>query len=378
MLNIKKLVLASALMLGVSLTAAAHDNIFVMGNAKGPNVVTMLKQKRDGSVEVKGVFPTGGQGAGVGTTVPFDPLGSQNSVILNRSGRWLFNVNAGSDSISVFKVRENSLELVDVVDTHGRYPTSVAEYRGLVYVLNAIGDASISGYTQDEDGKLTFISNVNLKAGTPDDRGQPFLLNSVSQISFSPDGEWLVMTKKNGETTPGSVTRFRVGDDGKLGAAQTDIGAGAGQFGFLFDRHNNLIVSEALSGTISSYRFNSETGAITSYARTPARFSFCWLDFNGKYLYGSNPFDDSISGFRVGSDGSLTPLTSSSVVAQLQPNQVPTDVRFSRNGRYFYGISSATGTLLAYKVDAATGLLTKLSETSLYAPFSGMQGITAE
>lgn len=377
MLNIKKLVLGLVLMLGVSFTATAHDNIFVMGNANGPNVVTMLKRQSNGNVKVRGVFPTGGQGVGVGTTIPFDPLGSQNSVILSQSGRWLFNVNAGSDSISVFRVRENSLELVDVVESRGRYPTSIAEHDGLVYVLNAIGDASISGYNQDENGKLTFISNVDLKAGTPDDRGQPFLLESVSQISFSPDGEWLVMTKKNGETAPGSVTRFPVNDDGKLGTAQTDVGPGIAQFGFVFDRRGNLIVSEALSGTTSQYRFNNETGAITSYARTPVRFSFCWLDVNRNYLYGSSPFDDSISGFRVGRDGSLTPLTPNSVVAQLQPNQVPTDVRFSRDGRFFYGISSATGTLLVYRVNAATGLLTKTSETNLFAPLSGMQGITA-
>lgn len=378
MLNLKNLVLASALMLGVSLTATASDNVFVMGNANGPNVVTMLKQNRNGSVKVKGVYSTGGQGVGIGTTVPFDPLGSQHSLNLSQSGRWLFNVNAGSDTISVFRVKENSLELVDVVDSHGRYPTSIAEYHGLVYVLNAIGDASISGYSQDEDGKLTFISNLNLKAGTPDDRGQPFLLESVSQISFTPDGEWLVMTKKGGETTPGTVSRFRVSDDGRLGAPLTDIGAGLAQFGFVFDLHSNLIVSEALSGTISQYRFESELGSIVSYARTPARFSLCWLDINNKYLYGSNPFDDSISGYRVGSDGSLTPLTSNSVVAQLQPNQVPTDVKLSNDGRYFYVISSATGTLLAYRVNKATGALTKVSETNLHEPYTGMQGVTAD
>ncbi len=53
--------------------------------------------------------------------------------------RFLFATNAGSDSISVFRVELDRLELVDVEPSNGQRPTSVTGSKGVVYVMNTGG-----------------------------------------------------------------------------------------------------------------------------------------------------------------------------------------------------------------------------------------------
>jgi 6-phosphogluconolactonase (cycloisomerase 2 family) len=45
-------------------------------------------------------------------------------VIVNDEGRFLFAVNAGSNSVSSFRIRESGLELVDTAPSGGSMPTS--------------------------------------------------------------------------------------------------------------------------------------------------------------------------------------------------------------------------------------------------------------
>ncbi len=69
---------------------------------------------------------------GVGTGAG---LGSHGAVTLSRNGRFLFVVNAASNTVSTFAVRPAGLVLKSVVDTGGLTPTSVAENDGPVCVL---------------------------------------------------------------------------------------------------------------------------------------------------------------------------------------------------------------------------------------------------
>jgi 6-phosphogluconolactonase len=86
-------------------------------------------------------------------------------VIVSGDGRLLFAVNAGSDSISSFRVRHRGLELVDVEPSGGAMPTSLAfqdsiltrndHDRGLLYVLNAGVPNNVSGLIVDDDSEIT-------------------------------------------------------------------------------------------------------------------------------------------------------------------------------------------------------------------------------
>ena len=64
----------------------------------------------DGSLSFEAAYPTGGLGSGSG-------LGSQGAVVISKDGRWLFAVNAGSNEVSVFRVKPQGLELADTVSS---------------------------------------------------------------------------------------------------------------------------------------------------------------------------------------------------------------------------------------------------------------------
>ena len=55
-------------------------------------------------------------------------------------------VNAGSDSVSVFRTGHRGPRLVARVPSRGVAPTSVAEHHGRVYVLNSGGTANVAAY----------------------------------------------------------------------------------------------------------------------------------------------------------------------------------------------------------------------------------------
>ena len=80
---------------------------------------------------------------------------------MSRGNRFLFAVNAGSNQISVLQIKKNSLDLVDVVDSGGVRPISLALHEDLLYVLNEGGTPNITGFEIEEDGTLTQLDGLH-------------------------------------------------------------------------------------------------------------------------------------------------------------------------------------------------------------------------
>jgi hypothetical protein len=108
--------------------------VYAMSNASEGNEIVVFDRDIHGGLTLADSYPTNGLGTG-GQSI--DPLASQGSLILSRNHRWLFAVNAGSDDISVFRVRRHSLDLVGNFESGGLFPVSLTLYRNLLYVLNA-------------------------------------------------------------------------------------------------------------------------------------------------------------------------------------------------------------------------------------------------
>src|SRR5829696_1684377 len=81
--------------------------VFTMSNSSSANRVLAWARASDGRLAFAGSTQTGGQGNG-------GALSSQGALALSANGLWLFAVNVGSDSVSVFKVSGTSLTLTDV------------------------------------------------------------------------------------------------------------------------------------------------------------------------------------------------------------------------------------------------------------------------
>src|SRR6201999_2365052 len=103
------LALASAALAVLASSAMASNDrgvLYTQTNDPSGNTVQRFERGRDGTIAPAGTFSTGGPGP-PGTFSPggrgLAPLGGrQGAVELSGDGRYLYAVNAGSDSVSVF------------------------------------------------------------------------------------------------------------------------------------------------------------------------------------------------------------------------------------------------------------------------------------
>jgi DNA-binding beta-propeller fold protein YncE len=147
-------VVAAGLAVGSAPNAAAspwpdaHGAVFVQTDDLTHNSVIAYDRGADGRLTKAGTYATGGAGAAEAGAV-VDPLASQGSLTLDRAHDLLFAVNGGSDTVTVFGVDGSRLVRRQIRSSRGDLPVSVSVVGNLVYVLNARGGGSITGYRVD-------------------------------------------------------------------------------------------------------------------------------------------------------------------------------------------------------------------------------------
>jgi 6-phosphogluconolactonase len=335
--------LLAALALAATATASAADNslgaVYALTNSPAGNAVVAFSRSADGTLAPQGTFQTGGKGTGSG-------LGSQGAVVLSNDNRQLFAVNAGSNSVSLFSVRPDGLDLETTVPSGGILPISVTVQGKLAYVLNAGGAGNITGFTVGRDSLTPLVGSTQPLGGGS---------SSPAQVSFSPDGNTLVVTEKGSHT----IDSYAVDSSGIAGAPSVYASVGATPFGFDFDNRGNLLVSNA-SGSASSYAVSAGSivgvisGAVATHQGAP-----CWLvtSKNGRYAYTANAGAGTISGFSVGQDGSLALLDPSGASANLGAGSHPLDEAVSNNGHFLYNLTDGQHRITALRI-AEDGSLT--------------------
>ncbi len=122
-----------------------HRALFVQTNNLSANQIMVYDRAGNGTLAFVASYATGGKG-GMAAGAAADPLASQGSLVTADHGRLLLAVNAGSDTVSLFRVRGDHLRLKQVIASGGDFPVSIAVYRHLVYVLNAGDQGSVQGY----------------------------------------------------------------------------------------------------------------------------------------------------------------------------------------------------------------------------------------
>ena len=111
---------------------------------------------------------------------------------MNEYHTWLFAVNAGSNSVSSFKINnDGTLELKHTESSGGTTPISVCVYDNLLYVVNA-ASADINGFTIGWDGSFTPIDGSHKSLSD--------ITAGPAQIAFSPQGNSLLVTEKVNDT----------------------------------------------------------------------------------------------------------------------------------------------------------------------------------
>lgn len=342
----------------------ARGAVFTATNGASGNAIIAFARAGDGSLTPAGTFSTGGKGIG-GTS---DPLASQYSLLLDgEDNKLLFAVNAGSNSVSTFRVNGASLTLVGTTSSGGTLPTSLAIARHVLYVLNA-GSNTVRGFDVDEKGGLTPNADASaaLSAGA----------SGAAAIRASRDGQVLVVTEKGSRT----IDVFAIGAHGRLGSPVKNASVGVSPFGFDFAKANQVAVTEAGSAAVSLYDV-ARNGTLTVQSpsvSTNGQAAPCWLiaTTNGRFAYTANAGSGTISGYSVDANGALALLVPSGISGSTGAGSTPLDLDLSRGDQYLYVLESGAGRIGAFAV-GESGALTSLAGIGGLTANSGLQGLAA-
>ena len=330
----------------------AHDFVYTETNSAGGNAISVYATSADGSLVSQGSVSTGGAGSGAA-------LASQGSVLV--SGSRLYAVNAGDDTISAFKIGPGgSLTLEGApVSSGGTDPVSLTVHGRDLYVLDA-GSLTISGFGTSGGGLSPLPGSTQaLSSGAA----------SPEQIGFSPDGRVLVVTEKGSNT----IDTFPVGPGGVAGAAESNPSTGDGPYGFGFDSQGDLLVTDAATNAVTSYSL-SDSGTLSVLdgpVSTNGQGAPCWLVTagGGRFAYSANTDSGTISGFSV-HDGQLALLDPSGVSAA--SGSSPFDLAVSRDGHFLYNLASGSNMLAAFRLGSDGTLTPAGTVTVLPASEAGL------
>jgi len=344
-----------SLWMEASLAAAAPGAVYTMTNAADGNEVIIFDRDANGLLTKVGSISTSGTGSGG----VLDPLGSQGSLVLSENKKWVLAVNAGSNEISVFRVRPRGLDLVDKVDSGGVFPVSLTIFDNLVYVLNA-GSPNITGFNLNHRGQLTPLSASTrlLESG------------EFAQVGFDLRAENLVIT----DQANNEILVYSVGGDGLPGTSPVvSPSNGATPFGFIFDRGGDLLVVEAGSNAVSSYHILHDGALQVISPSVPnGQKTACWIAGSKLgYIFTANPGSSSISTYKLKTGkGSLVLLNDVAAIGK-----TPIDLAITVDGRFLYALDPGNGAVDMFRIDP-NGRLTNLG--ALAGGFSIFaQGIAA-
>lgn len=324
--------------------------VYLMTNASSGNAVMVFPRAADGSLGSPQSFATSGLGSGSG-------LGNQGAVRLAQGNRYLYVVNPGSDEITGFRVKGQSLDRIGTWPSGGDLPISLTIWQDLVYVLHDGANPGVTGFVIAAGGRLMPLAN----SGRPLS-GSP--MPDAAQAEFSPDGRRLVVTEK----ATNLLVTYDVMPGGLLSAPISTPSVATTPFGFAFGRRGALLVSEAAGGApdasaLSSYQPTAGLGwTAVSPAVGTTETAACWvaLTADRRFAYVTNTGSGTISGFRVRMDGSLRLLDPDGVTATTGAGPIDLDLA---GDRYLYTLNAGGQSISAFSV-GSDGELTPLGTTS--------------
>ena len=348
---------------GASASSGVVGQLYINDNTAGVNTVAGFDRHADGSLTPLPGSPFAVGGAGTG-----HPNASQGSLQLSADGRYLLAVDAGSNQISVLRIKpDGSLQIAQgsPVSSNGANPVSIAVSNKLVYVANqGPGGADYTGFTLNSGGHLNPLPGSTV--ALPDD-------SKPGDVIFNNDGSRLVGTR----IASSQIDSFTVDSNGLLTAAPGspyDAQAftpaqGYGQLGSEFSPTNpdQLFVSDAHNaagggapGLVSSFT-DAADGALTPISPSPVPnngIASCWVEIShdGAYLFVVNTGSATVSTYTIAANGSITFAQSTGGIGAGAE-----DARLSADGSTLWVVDSGTDGVSGFSVNGGT--LTPLATT---------------
>lgn len=318
----------SALMLGVaaftfvgslSIAEAADggEYVYVESNSSAPNSNSIYAFRRGSGGNLTPLpgspFLTGGAGVQY-TGSNLGPFDSDSEVIVNPQQTLLFAVNAGSDSVAVFSIKEDGT-LTPVAGSPfpsgGNDPVSLALDENVLIVANQSGDFARPSTILPNYTTLRVASDGSLSPfGTATNDTSRALQNTISVAAGSSPSQALFVAGTNllfgADFLGGLLQHFRLGGQGELHAL-SPIALPASEFDATTPRlplglWSNpkapiLYVGYVTANKIGIYRYNEE-GALKFLRTVPnAGQGICWIRSNqsGTRLYTTDTATNQVS-----------------------------------------------------------------------------------
>jgi len=299
--------------------------VYLQTNDAEKNEVVAFRRAADGTLSAPGTYATGGRGTGK------PHLASQSSIVVG--GDRLLVVNAGSDDVSLFAVTPDGIALLDRVASGGSMPTSIAVRESQVFVLNAGGDANVTGFVLEGDAIESSGDTRPLPGADP------------AQIGFTPDGSALIVTDR----ASNSLLELPV----EGGEAIQHASSGATPYGFEFTRDGTLVVTEAFGGAIGAAAASSYRAGLEPVSKSVAntRSEVCWaaVTKDGRFVFVTNFGDGTISSYAIANDGSLE-LVDAVAGSTVMGEKGVRDEALSADGRFLYALDADARRVFAFSV----------------------------
>ena len=228
--------------------------VWVQTNEPSGNRIVVFDRSSDGTLSQAAVYPTGGNGGVAAPGTESDRLASQGSLAYDSRHSILIAVNAGSNTVTTFKVHGDRLQGRKVVPSGGDFPASIAVSGRLVYVLNSGGQGTVQGFWI-RGHHLRPIANSARSLGLAN-TNPPNFLTSPGQVGFSPNGRKLLVTTK---MSGSNIDVFRVRRDGTLSATPVvNASATPVPFAFTFTPQGRLASGEAGTSSLTTYALGGD------------------------------------------------------------------------------------------------------------------------
>lgn len=338
-------------------TGSTGHYLYSESNAADGNHILIYKVRNNGSLEWAGSAASGGNGSGAG-------LGSQGALVIDKNHDWLFAVNAGSNSVSSFKINsDGGLSLAYTENTDGLMPVSVTVHGNLLYVLNR-GNDRIHGFKIAGNGQLIHIKgSTQVLSGSAVD---------APQISFSPNGDWIIVTEK----ATNIIGTFKVNPNGSVNSGIFTASTGPTPFGFDFSRDKFMIVSNAAggaagAGSATSYRIapngipDDINGAVPNHQAAP-----CWFAVTkfGRFAYTTNTATNNVSSYYVAPWGGLYLVEGEAAKTE----NGPVDIVVAANNYFVYELNGKAASIGAYHRKFLGGLEFISTQSGLPSATTGL------
>lgn len=413
-------------------TARAQDTtgaVYVGTNNAQQNGLVAYGRKADGTLAYVGEYLSGGAGSRLNTGGPIDPLISAHSV-LNVDNRFVLQVNAGSNTVSSFRVNKDfSLTLVSVVPSGGFGPDTIVERDGIVYVANVDSDGVYTG-PPDQVGDIDAFE-LNRRTGhlqeIPGSKRQ--LVGRPSDLAVAGNGRFLVVSIYNAGSTaisdsaanaelesfaivrPGFLTAIPVSAITSTQRNNDDNRNLPGAIGIAIRElhgHEVVIVTESrefLANGQPASLSQFQTGSVSTFALhdfgflspisldvptssqittgpTNTSTSSCWISFDkdGQTFWVVSASSSIISSFRFNDDGSVEEIDSRAATGvPVNPDAANpaagatgfVDVAETENSSFLYDLESGAGKVDVYRISSADSPLTLLQQMSTGLPQTG-------